>query len=147
MEEIECYWKLEFKDGNAILINPRYATEIKRQLKEERMLTTADWVRSISDIKSFEKTSQPLKTYKRIEASEEAAIARAFNEPILNDDGSVATKWVKKPIAKIEWTKYYAKQPSYKLLNDYEVAFRLPTHLIDLTKCTELTEQEIDTIY
>jgi len=146
MEEIEYYWKLEFKDGNSVLINPRYATEIKRQLKEERMLTTADWVRSISDIKSFEKTSQPLKTYKRIGAAEEA-VARAFNEPILNDDGSVAAKWVKKPITKIEWTKYYMKQPSYKLLNDYEVAFRLPTHLIDLTKCTELTEQEIDTIY
>jgi hypothetical protein len=146
MEEIDCYWKLEFKDGNSILVNPNHATEIKRQLKEGRMLTTADWVRSVSDIKSFEKTSQPIKTFKRIGGMKDA-VARAFDEPIINDDGSVDAKWVKKLITKIEWVKYYSKQPNYKLLNDSEVAFKLPTHLIDLDKYTELTQKEIDIIY
>jgi hypothetical protein len=148
MEEVEYYWKLEFKDGNSILVKPDNATEIKRQLKEEKMVRTADWYRTINDVKSFERTSQPVKAevlyIGESDLLEQAA--RAFHEPILENE-SIMVKWVSKPVTKPEWSRYYSKIPSYRLLSDDVVAYRLPVDLIDPDKHTELTPTEIDTLY
>ena len=70
--------------------------------------------------------------------------ARAFNEPIYNDDGSIRVKWVKRTITNREHKQL--KTGAYKRLsqenNHVTIAWRQPIHLINNNTMEELTSAE-----
>lgn len=148
MEAVGTYWVLTMKDGETFKVRPDYVAEVKRQMREERHVITKDWTRSVSDIKSFDSTSEPVRELKALSSGnllEEAA--RAFKEPLYNEDGSIVVKWVSKPVTKREYNTHYSKLPGYRFVKESGgmiiVAFRMAVHEIDESRLTPLTDYEI----
>lgn len=152
MEDVSYWWQLEFKDGDKIDIRPEYVPAIKKQLKEQAFITTRDWSRSVSTVKSLVKTSRPVSAGELSAPLEEEA-AKAFKEPIIEQRewqgrkyDVIICKWVKMPITPREWTTVYSKRAGFHLLDREWVAFMQPIHTIDDNKHTELTTEEMHKI-
>jgi hypothetical protein len=75
------------------------------------------------------------------------AAAQAFDEPLINDDGSMICRWVKKQVTNREYNKHYAAVPAYRKLTEQNglvtVAFFLPIHEADLDKVDYCEDSEV----
>lgn len=141
------YWLLKLKgiEIDEIRVKPENVEMVKSSWESGRIIHTPTRSIPASQIKDFVETDIPyIDETKQIEAGklmEDAA--KAFNEPMMNSDGSVIVKWVKKSVPSRMWQKYYAAISGYRLLSDdgsYTiVAFRQPVHQIndELQECTE----------
>jgi hypothetical protein len=137
----ENYWQLELWSGDKIPVNPQNAEKIQDIITKGGFIKTPNMTINVKDIKSFNKTERPYIDQKLI-----GDAARAFNDPVLTEDGSVKSKWVSKNVTSLSWEKFYSRG-SYRLLENngqaVAVAFKLPIHLIT-DRVTELTDQEIE---
>jgi len=143
------WWLLTFKNGETLKIKPEFAPEIKRQMRESVHLITKDWTKKVTDIASFEKTSEPITETPKISSGLVEDVARVFNTPIIEDE-AVTYAWVKRDVTKREWLSHFSKIPSYKLLQDQgshvTMGYKLAVHLIN-DRVTSMSEQEIASIY
>ena len=138
----EYYWELIKWDGERIPVKPQNASVVQNKLDAgEGFIKTAIRSIAVKDIKDFVKTDRVYSDQKLIENG-----SRMFNEPIINTDGSIQCKWVKKAVSARIWQKNYGGG-NYRRIEDHEnvvvVAFRLPTHLIDFQQVTEMTPSEV----
>lgn len=142
---MEYYWELkygDFRDPKSLMIPPSAVQSIQRRWDNNQPIHTSQGDVAPSQIKSFEPTDKPFNPPLLI-----AEVARAFNEPILDDDGDVVCKWVKKTMPTNLYTRYYAMSHGYHKLGDQNgmtiVALFLPVHQIDPTVLQDCTEEEI----
>lgn len=141
---MEYYWELITKDDSHYDIPPQAVEVVKRRMDNHDPINLSTASIPYSEIKNFRITSrqygQPL-----LEAA-----ARAFNEPMLNEDGSMVVRWVKKTVPQREYAKHYSHVPSYRSLdsdgNMVTIAFRLAIHEIDVNKVTYCTDDELITL-
>lgn len=134
------YWELVQFDGTTLDVPPDLVDTVKKRMEQKLIINTTSMSIPSNQIKYFRKTSKPFHAQPVIEA-----VAQAFKEPLLNEDGSIQAKWVKKLITQREYAKLGSQ--GYKRLPDEEgmvvVAFRQPIHQIDVEKTSEITEDEI----
>lgn len=139
---MEFYWDLTLRDGTVIRIPPDKAPMIQSKIARKDPITMRTRSIPFSDIQRFEISDKPYGQQHLIEDA-----ARAFNEPVLNEDGSIVCKWVRKIVTQNKWEKYYSAHPGYKKLGDENgmaiVAFRLPVHEIDVNLTSYCTEEEV----
>lgn len=132
------YWELITKDDSVYEIPPQAVDVVKKRMNNHDPINLSSATIPFSEIKAFRASEKPFTTTPLLEAA-----SQAFNEPMLNDDGSIVGKWVKKTVPNRLYTKHHAHVPSYKFLNNdggmTEIAFFLPVHEINhtLTECTE----------
>lgn len=139
------YWELILKDDTRYEIPPDVVDVVTRKMKAHDPVALSTATVPYSEIKHFRITNKPYGQQPLLEAA-----AQAFNEPVINEDGSIAAKWVKQLVTQREYARYYAAQPSYRSLGDEAgmviVAHRLPVHQIDSTKVDYCTDDEISSL-
>jgi hypothetical protein len=126
--EQQHYWNLIKWDGETIEVRPEAVTAIRNLLsKGEGFIPTPTRDIAVKDVKDFVETGKPYTDQKLLERG-----VQAFAKPEYNEDGSIITRWVKKPVPKREWLRYYAPI-GYRKLEEHEsgvwIAFRLPTYI------------------
>lgn len=93
-------------------------------------------------IKSFRISGTPFTATPLLEAA-----AQAFNEPILNEDGSIVCRWVKRNIPSDKWNRHFSSIPAYKRLGDsggmVVMAYKLPIHEVDVHTTSYCTDDEV----
>lgn len=138
----EFYWELIQHDGTVIEIPPAGVDVVKRRMANGEPINTKTAIIPANQIKTFRQMGKQFNPQPLLEAA-----AQAFDEPVVNDDGSVASKWVKKPVTQREYAKHFSNIPAYRKLADENnvvvVAFRLPVHQINYQTLEECTEQEV----
>lgn len=135
------YWELILFDGTTTLIPPAASDLIKKRWDDGQPIHLSTGSVPANQIKSFKPTDKPFTQTKLIED-----VSQAFNEPLLNNDGSIVFRWVKKAVTREKYNKHYSNVPSYRFLNDdgmVTIAFRLPVHMIEQTITPYCDEQEI----
>lgn len=138
---MEYYWLLETRDGNIVEIPPSAVKTVQRRWDEKLPIHTTNGSIPHTEIKDFRQSSKPHGAQPLMEAA-----AAAFHEPIVNPDGSIACRWVKKHVSQRDWNKLYAGIPANRKLGDDRgmvvVAVFLPIHEIDTTVHSYCTEEE-----
>lgn len=139
----EFYWELVQHDGTRLEIPPGKDVEtIKKRMQDGQPINTRSMVVPVNQIKFFRMTDRPFSTQPLLDAA-----AQAFNEPVLNDDGSIAVKWVKLHATQSKWEKFYAPSPGYKQLPSENgmavVAFKKPIHEIDVSITPYCSDEEV----
>jgi hypothetical protein len=136
------WWELITKDGERYEIPPDAVEVVQRRMGNKEVINLSTASIPFSEIKHFRVTAKPFGQQPLLEAA-----AQAFNEPMLNPDGSMIVRWVKCSVPRRLYDKHYAHIPSYRKLGDdgtaVVIAFRLPIHSIDVNKVTECTENEL----
>lgn len=138
----DFYWELVLKDGRTIPVRPNLVQRVRQKWDNREVLHfRAESVRP-EDIKDFRRTSRPYSDQQLLEAA-----SQAFKQPIINDDGSIASRWVKKLVTPQEYRNQYAGLASYRKLPDQDgmvvVAFCQPTHLIGGQQLAYCTDEEV----
>ena len=141
---MEFYWELIQHDGTRLELPPSAVESVKRHMDSGRPIHTA---RSgsipVNQIKAFRPTDRPFVDNSRLlDAS-----AQAFHEPVITEEDSVVTRWVKKHVTQSKWETHYSKIPAYQKLRDdggmVVAAFRLPVHEININNVSYCDELEI----
>jgi hypothetical protein len=144
----QYYWLLTLKDGEQIKVKPDAVEAIKQRYAKKEPLVTGQRVIPFSEMKDFGITSEiynPRALNSPNKLEEDAA--RAFNEPMLNPDGSVICRWVKKDVPRNKWDNYYSKMTSYELVSQDDswitMASFTPVHSINEQEWNDCTEDEV----
>lgn len=142
---MEYYWRLVYgpkDDTQTLRVPPQFVAEIRRKWDAGQAVHTTQGSVPAFLIREFAPTSEPYTDQKLLEGA-----AKAFGEPLLYEDGSIACKWVKMMVTTKEYEQHYSKLPSYKLLERSDphvtVAFRKPVHEINSIVTPECTDVEI----
>jgi len=140
----DYYWFIELYSGEIIKVKPEpiNINRIQKMLSSQQgAITTPTRSIIVKDIKDFRISEERYTDQKLLEET-----AQAFDEPVLNPDGSVICRWVKKSVPRRRWDTYYRFQSSCKLLYDGEsfvvIAFFIPVHQINHQFVQELTPDE-----
>lgn len=140
---MQFYWQILLYDGSTIDIPPDAVETVRRKWKNKEPIDLNHRSIPSGQIKDF---SQSDKIYSQQPLLE--AASQAFNEPVINPDESIASRWVKKAVTGPKWDKHYSAHPAYRRLGEENgmvmVAFRLPIHAIDVNKTPYCTEQEVE---
>lgn len=136
------YWNLILWDGETIKVKPENAELVQNKLSSgEGFIKTKTRSIAVKGVKDFVESSERFIDQKLLEGS-----AQAFDYAVLNPDGSVVYRWVKKSVTRREYTKYYAPTPAYKKIGENSnyviVSWKQPVHLIDNQRMEELTQDE-----
>lgn len=138
---MEWYWNLVLKDGTSIEVPPSAAPTIQKRMANKDAINLRTRSIPYSEIKGFEQSDKPFSAQPIL-----SEVAQAFNEPIINPDGSVACQWVKKQVTQDRWHKHYANT-YYKLADEggmVVMAWFQPIHDIDVNKMTICTDEEAE---
>lgn len=138
---MEYYWELIQHDGTRLEIPPEAVDTIKRRMANGDPINTRSMVIPVNQIKHFRQTDKPFGTQNLLEDA-----SRAFGEPMLNKDGSIVARWVKKTVTQNKWEKFYAPSGYRKLAEDggmIVIAFRLPVHEIDVNMTPYCSDEEV----
>lgn len=134
----EFYWELIQFDGTRIDVPPSLVDTIKRRMASGEPINTKTMSIPANQIKTFRRSEKRFGEQNLIESA-----SRAFKEPMITQDNTIVSKWVKKEVTNARYDSYYSKQPSYKrLASEAEmttIAFRLPIHTIteEVDECNE----------
>lgn len=139
---MQFYWHIELYGGEIIKIKPENAQVIQELVaKQQGAITTPTRSIVVKDIKDFRLSDEPYSDQKLIEG-----VAQAFNEPRINKDGSIQSRWVKKSVPKRMWEKHYKYHEAYRALQEADsfimIAFLQPVHQIDHARVQELSPIE-----
>lgn len=137
----DYYWELVEREGTVTKIPPDAVEVVKRRMEQGQPINLKTRSIPANQITSFHISEKPFSATPLIEQ-----VAKAFNEPLINDEGEVQARWVKKLVPSNKWEKFYAPS-GYKFLGEENgmvwVAFILPSHLIDATATPYCTSEEI----
>ena len=140
---MEYYWLLTQHDGTETEIPPQAVAHVKRKMASNQPINLKTATIPINQIKSFRITERP---FSDVHLLEEAA--GAFGEQMLNEDGSMVIRWVKKAVPQDKWNKLYSANIAYKKLGEENsmviVAFKVPVHLINQSITTYCTDDEVN---
>lgn len=136
---MEYYWEIVLKDGTTVDVVPSAVATVRSRWDEKKPIHFEHFSVNPYDIDDFRETSKP-HGQPLIEAA-----AQAFNEEMVNPDGSVVVRWVKKHVTTAEANRLL-QIPSYRKIQDDRgmvvVAFRVPVHEIDTQKVSYCTAEE-----
>lgn len=139
------YWHLELWDKEIIKIAPKgdNVINIQNELKKPQgTIVMPDRVINIKNIKEFRLSDEHYTDQKLLEET-----SLVFNDPQLNKDGSVKSRYVKKGVPRRKWDTFYRYNSAYKMLgedgNYVMIAFIVPVHQIDHSKVQELTPNDL----
>lgn len=141
---MEFYWELIQHDGTRIEFPPSAADVIKRRWDKGLPIHTK-FSGSIphNQIKAFRPTDKPYSTQPLLEE-----VAGVFHEPVVNPDGSIACRWVRKAVTQDKWNRHYSAVPGYKKLRDEQgmtlIAMFLPIHEINVNLTPYCTDDEVN---
>jgi hypothetical protein len=137
------YWTLKLKDETEIRIPPHQVEVVKKQIRSRGTISTKLREILFSEVESFQASEERYSPNQ----SMINAVSQAFNEPIYTEDGSIEAHWVKKPVPRQKWDKFYAPS-GYKMLEEsgasIMIAFVVPTHLIDTSRVQYCTKEELE---
>jgi hypothetical protein len=137
----DFYWSLILYDGEEIKVRPENVTFIQDKLATfEGFIKTPSRSIAVKSVKDFVETSERFIDQKLLEDG-----ARAFGYPVIEND-SVMCRWVKKPVTKREYNKYYAVMPAYWRLEEKDnymvISWKQPLHLINPERMEELSPDD-----
>lgn len=135
-------WELITFEGTRFEIPPDAVDMVKRKMGNREPINTRNETIPSNQIKTFRKTDKPHSPQLLIED-----VARAFDEPMLTEDGSIQTKWVKKAVTQERWNRHYSHHPYKKLREENGmllIAFKLPVHLINQSLTPYCTDDELN---
>lgn len=138
---MDYYWEIIQFDGTRTEIPPEAVPVVKRRWENGQPIHTTNESIPANQIKTFRKTAKPYGQQPLLEA-----VAAAFDDPVITEDGSIKARWVKKTVSQAEWKKLGGTGAYRKLADDgglIVVGFMLPVHQIDLQIVDYCTEQEI----
>lgn len=143
--EEDYYYDLSLRDGRVIPVAPKVVDAVQKLIDAQHPIPSPAGSIPVEDVTEFKKTNR---RYTDFRIQEDAA--RALKETLLNHEGDVKARWVKKEVGRSEYDKYYAKSHAYRHLYDTSdgvmVAFTVPAHLVDTEKvryCTDEEEQNL----
>lgn len=143
---MKYYWELVLRDGSKREIPPQGVAQVRKWIENHetiRLAKTGDV--SPYEVRYFSPTS---KIYKPPNLLED--VAQAFKEPIIEEDESIACRWVKKAVTTAMWERHYSNVPGYRKIGDKDgmalIAFLQPIHLVDLNNVDYLTPEEINNL-
>jgi hypothetical protein len=140
---VEYYWELILRDGTKYEIPPAAVGTVNKRMgsKEPIFINTATI--PFAQVEHFRQTDkvfgQPLLD----------AVAQAFKEPVITDNG-IQARWVKKRVTQRDFNKKFAALPAYRKLEEgngmVTIAFRLATHDINVNTVDYCTDEEALTL-
>lgn len=138
---MDTYWEIRLRDKRVIQVPPASVQMIQKRMDARLPIHTAySGSFPSTDIVAFEPTDRPFTSTPLLEEA-----SRIFREPMLTDDG-IISRWVKKEVPLPRWERHYAPL-GYARLRETEgrviIAWRLPTHLIDVTRYQPCTDDEV----
>lgn len=137
----EFYWELKTYDGQSLEIKPAAVDVVRRRLEAGEPINTTTTTIPAKQVQSFKQTDKRYITQSLLDSA-----AQAFKEPQITTAGEVTAKWVKKLVTNDKYNRFYSANPAYRKLGDVngmtEIAFTLPTHLIDVNNVSYLTAEE-----
>jgi hypothetical protein len=138
---MEYYWELIQHDGTRLEIPPNHVDTIKKRMTDGLPINTRSMTIPVNQVKYFRLTDKPFQTQNLL-----AEVAHAFNEPVVDEDGSIVCRWVKKQVTQQSFVKYYAPNGYRRLQDDgtmVTIAYRSPIHQIDQLSTPYCTVNEI----
>lgn len=136
------YWELVTKDDSRYEIPPEVVPVVQRRIGNKDPINLSTASIPYGDIKHFRITDKPFGEQLVLEAA-----ARAFNQPIINDDGSIVCRWVKKSVPHQLYGKHYAHLQGYHHLSDdgnmVVIAFKVAAHDVSPDRVAYCTVDEI----
>lgn len=140
---MEYYWKLTQHDGTVTDIPPAVVPIVKRRMTDGQAINLKTMSIPANQIKSFRISERPFTETLLLEES-----AGVFGEPLINPDGTMVYKWVKKGVPQDKWNKFYSPNAAYKKLAEENsmviIAFKLPVHSINQLITPYCTDEEIN---
>lgn len=144
------YWELTLWDKQTVRVKPDNVGFVKDKLaKGEGHIITSTRTIAVKDIKAFEETEVP-ETVAQLPTGSSILeqAAQAFKEPVITDDGAVATRAVKKLVPQKKWDTFYAYNQNYRKLSEEDgkvlVGFYLPVEQINPYTVEPCTPEEIE---
>lgn len=138
----DFYWELILHDGTRHEIPPDKVEVVKRRMNNREAINLSTAMIPFAQIQTFRLTDKPYSVQPLIDA-----VAQAFNDPQIADDGAIKAQWVKKKVTNDKWNRYYGANPAYRKLGDEAgmvvIAFRLPIHQIDITQVAYCDVEEV----
>lgn len=134
------YWLIKLWGGDEIRVTPtdtNLRTIRKKLVDGEGFIVTKTLDINVRDVQHFYESDIPVPQETNLitlgTLDEDAA--RAFGEPLVNENENVYVRAVKKRVTRVKWERYYSANPSYKLIRDEEghviIGFLVPVHLIN----------------
>lgn len=139
---MEFYWHLIKWDNEIILVKPQNAEYVQSLLsKGDGFIRTPDRSIAVKDIKDFVVSGESYTDQKVIDGA-----LQAFNNPVINEDGSIKSVWVKRGVSQREFEKKFS-YGSYKILSSLNgyimMAYKIPIHLMNNEVVEECSPQEV----
>lgn len=138
---MKFYWEIKTYDGMSIEIPPESVDIVKNWLSKGSPIKTTRAIIPANQVKSFSQTDKPYRGRLITET-----VSQIFNTPEYDEAGGILCRWVKKPVTKDKWDKYYSPI-GYKRIGEESgmtiIAFLLPVHLINPENVEYLTTEEI----
>lgn len=143
------YWEITLWNGEVTPVKPSSVDYVNERMgRGEGHILTPSGSIAVKDIKHFRPTEREYIEPSGLLAAPEITedVARAFQEPMYNDDKSMIVKAVKKKVPVRRYNQYYVSIPSYKLLEMDDqtatIGYKLPVHLINYSRVQDCTAQE-----
>lgn len=141
---MEFYWELKYgsyDDLKSVMIPPAAVEVVKRRWDAGQAIHLSSGSIPANQIRSFEVTAKLFNQMSLIED-----VARAFNEPMFDENGAMLCKWVKVNVTRNKYDKgLYAN--GYKRLDENNgiitLAFRKPVHEINPVETPVCNEDEV----
>lgn len=128
----------------AVEIPPDNVEIVKKMITDKQPIKTRTAVIPANQVKSFRQTDKPYRGKLITET-----VSQIFNTPEYDEAGGILSRWVKKPVTRDKWDKYYAPL-GYKRLGEESgmtmIAFLLPIHLVNPENVEYLTTEEINKV-
>lgn len=140
----DFYWQLTLKDGTVFDVPPTAVSVIQKRIKNREPINLKSRTVLYAEIQHFQKSERRFSSQRLLDSA-----AQAFREPLINEDESIVSRWVKKEVSNDRWQKYYAPQGYKRLSGDSErtvIAFRLPVHQIDTAELSYCSDDDIKTL-
>jgi hypothetical protein len=136
------YWEIVDYEGNVTYIPPDAVEKVRKKREAGLPIQTTSGDITPNQIKHFRVSNRPYNQVPLLEA-----VSEAFNEPLLNEDGSIVYRWVKKLVPSRLYQKHYSALPSYHSLGEQNgmawIAFKQPVHQVNTNEVEYCTEDEI----
>lgn len=147
------YWAVKWKsfDEDDLLVSVNQKDYIETEWGKDPKDRVSQTFKIKGEIYSYGSIERIVQTTKRILDSQKLLYAAGEamtrkKTPLINEDGDVVTAWYKRYISNKEYESYYAKNPTYKMVEKEDggvwVGFRKVIHenediSTDIEPCTE----------
>ena len=138
----EHYWHLVTWKDEIIKVRPENVKLIQDKLNTaEGYITTPTRSISVKDIKDFIESDEIYTDQKLIEEG-----SKAFGIPVIDENGSIVVRHVKKSVPRREYIRFYSHNAAYRKLEENDnhvvIVWRQPVHMINSNTMSELSPDD-----